>query len=77
MNLSVLSQIEESIYQLSLAEQLWLVERIAQRLREKLDTQGACDSQLAVIAADQEIQHELRNIEEEFAHAAADGLDTP
>ena len=28
MNLSVLSQIEESISQLSLAEQLWLIERV-------------------------------------------------
>jgi hypothetical protein len=29
------------------------------------------------MAADQEMQHELRSIEEDFAHAAADGLDTP
>ena len=77
MNLSTLSQIEEHIDQLSLAEQLWLIERVAQRLREKLGTQNACDQQLAAMAADQEMQQELRSIEEEFAHAAADGLDTP
>jgi hypothetical protein len=35
------------------------------------------DQQLAAMAADQEMQHELRSIEEDFAHAAADGLDTP
>ena len=77
MNLSALSQIEESISQLSLAEQLWLIERVAQRLREKLDAQSAFDQQLAAMAADQEMQQELRRIEEEFAHAATDGLDMP
>jgi hypothetical protein len=77
MNLSALSQIEESIDQLPLVEQLWLIERVAQRLREKLDAQSAFDQQLAAMAADQEMQQELRHIEEEFAHAAADGLDTP
>jgi hypothetical protein len=77
MNLSALSHIEESIYQLSLAEQLLLIERVAQRIREKLVAQSTLDQQLAAMAADQEMQHELRSIEEEFAHAAADGLDTP
>jgi hypothetical protein len=77
MNLSALSQIEENIYQLSLAEQLWLIERVAQRIREKLVAQSALDQQLAVMAADQEMQQELRSIEEEFAHAATDGLDRP
>jgi hypothetical protein len=76
MNLSALSQIEENIYQLSLAEQLWLIERVAQRIREKLVAQSALDQQLAAMAADQEMQQELRSIEEDFAHAAADGLDT-
>jgi hypothetical protein len=77
MNLSALSQIEENISQLSLAEQLWLIERVAQRIREKLVAQSALDQQLAAMAADQEMQQELRSIEEDFAHAAADGLDTP
>jgi len=65
MNLSALSQIEERIAQLSLAEQLWLIERVAQRLREHLDAQSAFDQQLAVMAADQEMQQELRRIEKE------------
>jgi len=77
MNLFALSQIEESIYQRSLAEQLWLIERVAQRIREQLGAQSAFDQQLAAMAADPEMQHELRNIQEEFAHAAANGLDTP
>jgi len=77
MNLSALSQIEESIAQLSLVEQLRLIERVAQRLREHLDAQSTFDQQLVAMAADQEMQQELRRIEEEFAHTAADGLDTP
>jgi hypothetical protein len=77
MNLSALSQIEENIDQLSLAEQLWLIERVAQRIREKLVAQSRLDQQLAAMAADQEMQHELRSIEEDFAYAAADGLETP
>jgi hypothetical protein len=77
MNLAALSQIEDSIAQLSLAEQLWLIERVAQRLRDTLGAQSTFDQQLAAMAADPEIQQELRSIEEEFAPAAADGLDTP
>ena len=34
MNSSVLSQIGESINQLSLDEQLWLIEQLAHRIRE-------------------------------------------
>ena len=34
MNLTTLAQIEEHIHQLSLAEQLWLIEHLAQRLRD-------------------------------------------
>ncbi len=75
MNLAILSQIEEHIYQLSLAEQLWLIERLAQRLREQLTVQSTFESQLAGMATDPEIQQELRRIEEEFAPAAADGLE--
>jgi hypothetical protein len=75
MNLAVLSQIEEHIHQLSLAEQLWLLERLAQRLREQLIVQSPFEQQLAAIADDPDIQRELQRIEEEFAPAAADGLE--
>jgi hypothetical protein len=75
MNLTILSQIEEHIHQLSLAEQLWLIEHLAQRLREQLTVQNTFESQLAGMVADPEIQQELRRIEEEFAPAAADGLE--
>jgi len=75
MNLSVLSQIEEHIHQLSLAEQLWLIERLAQRLREQLMAQNTFEDALVAMAADPDIQRELQCIEEEFAPAAADGLE--
>jgi hypothetical protein len=75
MNLAVLSQIEERIHQLSLAEQLWLIERLAQRLREQLIVQSPFEQQLAAMAEDPDIQRELQRIEEEFAPAAADGLE--
>jgi len=75
MNLSVLSQIEERIHQLSLAEQLWLIERLAQRLRTQLIPQTMVEDVLATMAADPDIQRELQCIEEEFAPAAADGLE--
>jgi hypothetical protein len=75
MNLAVLSQIEEHIHQLSLAEQLWLLERLAQRLREQLIVQSPFEQQLAAMADDPDIQRELQRIEEEFAPAAADGLE--
>jgi hypothetical protein len=75
MNLAVLSQLEERIHQLSLAEQLWLIERLAQRLREQLIVQSPFEQQLAAMADDPDIQRELQRIEEEFAPAAADGLE--
>jgi hypothetical protein len=75
MNLAVLSQIEAHIDQLSLGEQLWLLERLAQRLREQLVVQTPFEQQLTAMAADPDIQQELRRIEEEFAPAAADGLE--
>ena len=75
MNLAVLSQIEAHIDQLSLAEQLWLLERLAQRLRAQMMVHSPCEPQLAAMAEDPDIQRELQRIEEEFAPAAADGLE--
>ena len=74
MNLSSLSQIEKSVNQLSLDEQLWLIERLTQNIRKHINVQGILDDQLAAMSADPEIQHELRKINEEFAPAEADGL---
>ena len=70
MNLAVLSQIEAHIDQLSLAEQLWLLERLAQRLRAQMIVHSPFEPQLAAMAEDPDIQRELQRIEEEFAPAA-------
>ena len=71
----VLSRIEESINQLSLDEQLWLIEQLAHRIRENTLKQSVWDNQLVAMAADPEIQNELQKIGEEFAFAEADGLE--
>ena len=75
MNFPALSHIEACITQLSVDEQLWLIARVAQRLHAQLVAQRPLDAQLAAMAADPEIQNELRAIAEEFAHAEADGLE--
>ena len=75
MDSSVLSQLEESIDKLSLEEQLWLIERVSQRIRENMVEKSTLDDQLAVMAADPEIQLELQRINEEFASAEEDGLE--
>lgn len=75
MNVATLSQIEDHIIQLSLDEQLWLIERITQHIRDSIANRPAIEHQLAEMAADPDIQRELRNIEKEFALAESDGLE--
>ena len=75
MTPSVLSELEESICQLSLNEQLWLIERLAQRIRGNMVNRDTLDSQLGAMARDPEVQAELQEINREFAHAESDGLE--
>lgn len=75
MNTVALSEIENRIRQFPIAEQLWLVERVAQNIREQLAAKPSLEEQLAMMAADPNIQRELRDIEEEFGIAVFDGLD--
>ena len=76
MNNPTLDRIEADISQLPLSEQLWLMERLAHRIRQRtLPAQPDFDSQLAAMASDPDIQRELRQIEAEFGGAEADGLD--
>ncbi|MEW5956087.1 MAG: hypothetical protein AB1801_00060 [Chloroflexota bacterium] len=78
MNASVLSRIEDTFSQLSLTEQLWLIERLIQHIRENmLQKESLFETQLAVMSADPEIQTELQQIEAEFVLAEVDGLETP
>lgn len=76
MNSPKLSQMEDNISQLSLDEQLWLVERLVHNIRETTSKKKHhFDNNLAAMANDPQIQSELRKIEEEFAYTEADGLD--
>lgn len=75
MNMMILSQIEEDIYKLSLDEQLWLIERLAQHIRNAVAKKEDFEMQLIAMANDPEIQDELQIIEAEFAVAETDGLE--
>jgi hypothetical protein len=77
MSNSIVRQIEDGFNQLSIPEQLWLIERLVHHVHEAtLNNRSDLDQQLALMASDPEIQSELRNIEREFSHAEADGLGT-
>ena len=68
MTIPTLERIEADIAQLSLAEQLWLMERLAHRIRQQtLRPLIVQESDLAAMAADPAIQHELQQIDAEFA----------
>jgi hypothetical protein len=73
MSLSILQEIEARIRQLSTDEKRLLMDRLADDLQaaQRADFTAA----LADMAADPDIQRELRAIEEEFADATEDGLE--
>ncbi|MEM7331472.1 MAG: hypothetical protein AAF490_05205 [Chloroflexota bacterium] len=76
MNMPILSQMEDRISRLSLDEQLWLMERLVQRIKENtVKAKSQVEDDMIAMANDPEIQNELRNIEKEFAFAESDGLD--
>jgi hypothetical protein len=76
MNQNIFSQIEDTFSQLSISEQLRLIEQLVHRVHERTQQQNAdFDAQLAQMAADPQIQAELAKIEEEFSNAEADGLE--
>jgi hypothetical protein len=75
---SSLEEIERQLPQLSFEERVTLIERLARTLRRShnplpLGWSGA----LALMAEDPDIQRETREIDEEFAAALRDGLDSP
>jgi hypothetical protein len=77
MSDSIVTQIEEGFNQLSIPEQLWLIERLVHRVHQAtLNNRSDLNRQLALMADDPEIQSEMRNIEREFSQAEADGLET-
>jgi hypothetical protein len=73
MTTSTLERIAADIDQLSLTDQLWLMERLAHRIREyALHTPKVHESDLTAMADDPDIQHALRQIDAEFAITEAD-----
>lgn len=65
--MSTLDQIEVDIEQLSLDEQLHLIEFLARAIRRRMTSDP--DADLATMAADPDIQRELVAINAEFANS--------
>ena len=76
-----LVEIERSISSLSIEEQLWLLERIACRVREqtsianKLANAKYLEAEIAEMANDPDIQLEMAAIDREFSVTEMDGLE--
>lgn len=76
MDQAILSQIEDTFGNLSFSEQLWLIERLVHKVHQNsLRQTSNPDNELALMAADPEIQNELQKIEQEFSYAEIDGLE--
>lgn len=75
MNQLILSEIEQSIMQLSTDEQLLLISRVAEKLRRKSLIDSEFEDQLAEMANDADIQREIKEIEEDFQYTEMDGLE--
>ena len=62
-----LSELDAAVSELPIEDQLRLVERLTQHIRETLVSTNGLEQQLREMAADPEIQKELRDIDREFA----------
>jgi hypothetical protein len=70
-----LDRLESAIGQLSFTDQLWLMDRLAQRIRERSPhLTSDQNQQLEAMAGDPAIRRELQEIEVEFAQTEHDGL---
>ena len=74
MSSDALNEIEKRLDQLSADEQLRLMEQLGRRMR-RAARNGSREAALAEMAADPEVQRELKAIEEEFAGTEQDGLE--
>ena len=74
MNQTALSEIENSILQLPVDEQLLLISRVAEKLRGKIESDEDFETSLAKMANDENIRRELKEIEEDFRQTEFDGL---
>jgi hypothetical protein len=71
-----LDRLESAIDQLSFTDQLWLMDRLAQRIRDR-SPRSSCVQirELEAMARDPAIQRELLEFENDFAITEPDGLD--
>ncbi len=70
-----LEQVEADVQQLTLEEQTLVLERLARSIRERSTwQQQAMEQQLDVMAADTDIQRDLKAITVEFEVLEIDGL---
>ena len=70
MNVLTMQRIITDFSQLALPDQLLLIERLVQQIRQHtvaLPARPSLESQLVAMASDPDIQRELRQIEVEFA----------
>ncbi|HBB96754.1 MAG TPA: hypothetical protein DC054_15350 [Blastocatellia bacterium] len=72
MSQSTLAQFEERFRQLPISEQKALLDRLARRVNAQ--SAGEDEDLIAQMAADPDVQRELREIEQEFSSTDADGL---
>jgi hypothetical protein len=71
-----LVRLEAVIEQLPFSDQLWLMERLAKRIRQRAESAPiTLERELEGMADDPAIQLELREIEAEFAVTEFDGLE--
>jgi hypothetical protein len=76
MATAALSEIESEFARLSPEAQLSLLERLVHRARVSAAGGNKWESDLAAMAADPEVQHELSRINTEFGVTEGDGLGT-
>jgi hypothetical protein len=75
MTSKFLERLDTDIQRLTLPEQVWLMERLAQSIRANtMREQQILESQIEEMAADPDIQREMALIQAEFEVADADGL---
>jgi len=76
-----LLEIDRSIRNLSLEEQMWLLESLVKNLRQKTNTNSFplnsqdIEKEMAEMANDHDIQTEIHVIDQEFAITQMDGLE--
>jgi len=72
VNATNIAEIERNIFALPEKEQLRLISRVSETLRKRQEEET--QKQLAEMASDPDIRHELKEIEDDFSFTELDGL---